>query len=77
MTIRTHVNNLKVSFVSLKQLNLVIEGLKAIYEEITVHDESSHDYLGMIMTHNVADQIIEIDMKKYIRECIKKFIRGT
>jgi hypothetical protein len=39
-----------------------------------VHEEKSHDYLGMIMMHDVKNQSIRIDMKKYISRCIDEFI---
>jgi hypothetical protein len=35
-----------------EQLSAVIDDLKRIYQGITVHEENSHDYLGMIMTHD-------------------------
>jgi hypothetical protein len=47
--------------------------MKEIYEEITVHAEDSHDYLGMIMTHDVKNKKVKIDMKRYIWECIDEF----
>ena len=47
--------------------------MKEIYEEITVHAEDSHDYLGMIMTHDVKNKKVKIDMKRYICECIDEF----
>jgi hypothetical protein len=43
------------------------------YKGITVHEEDSHDYLGMIMTHNVNDQKVTIDMRKYKSDCINEF----
>jgi hypothetical protein len=47
--------------------------LKNIYEEITVNKEESDDYLGMIMTHDRENQVINIDMRKYILSCIEEF----
>jgi len=38
--------------------------LKKINKEITVNEETPHDYLRMIMTHDRERQTIDIDMKK-------------
>ncbi len=51
-TIRTHVGDLKESLKLRDQLNVVIEELKEIYQDITVHVEDKYDYLGMIMPHD-------------------------
>jgi hypothetical protein len=77
VTIRTHVGVLKVLSVSEEQLNGVIDDLRMIHEEIMVHEEDSHDYLGMIMTHDIQNQTIKIDMKKYISGCIEEFINES
>jgi hypothetical protein len=55
-------------------LDAAIEYLKIIYKEITVHEKDSHDYFWMIMTRNIQNQTVKIDMKKYIRGCIEEFI---
>jgi len=73
VTVRTHVDDLKISSKSVRQLQMVIDDLKNIYQEITVHKELSHDYLGMIMTHDHDKQCITIDMQKYILDCVSKF----
>ena len=65
VTIRTHVDDLKISSRTEDQLNMTIDELRSIYQQITVHEEKSHDYLGMIMMHDVKNQSIRIDMKKY------------
>jgi hypothetical protein len=49
VTIRTHVEALKISCRSEDQLNMAIDELRSIHQEITAHEEESHDYLGMIM----------------------------
>jgi hypothetical protein len=54
VTIRTHVDDLK------------IDNLREIYQEITVHEGTSHDYLGMIMTHDLDKQCVTINMENYI-----------
>jgi len=67
------VDDIKFSAVSEDELTKVIGGLKEHFKEITVHEEDSHDYLGMIMMHDVKDQMVTIDMRKYISECVDKF----
>lgn len=39
-----------------------------------MHEKDSHDYFWMIMTRNIQNQTVKIDMKKYIRGCIEEFI---
>jgi hypothetical protein len=48
-TIKTHVDDLKVSSKSKGQLQKVVKDLRDIYQEITVHEGDIHDYLGIIM----------------------------
>jgi len=43
---------LKISSKSEGQLLKVINDLEEIYREITVHEDDTHDYLGMIMSHD-------------------------
>ncbi len=71
--IRTHVDDLKVSSRSYQQIQLLIQQLKGIYKEITVHEGATPDYLGMIMTYDAVNQSVKIDMVKYSEECIKDF----
>jgi len=73
VTIRTHVDDLKLSSKSEKELLKVIDNLREIYQEITVHEGTSHDYLGMIMTHNLDKQCVTINMENYILACIECF----
>jgi hypothetical protein len=73
VTVRTHVDDLKISSKSESELLEVIDGLKEIYQEITVHEGTSHDYLGMIMTHDLDKQCVTINMEKYILACIEDF----
>ncbi len=54
-------------------LNQIHIDLKNIYEEITVNEEESHDYLGMILTHDRENQVIDVDMRKYIMSCVEEF----
>lgn len=63
VTIRTHVDDLKVSSRSNKQLDKAIQDLTDIYKEITVHRGTTHDYLGMVMTYDKSKQSVTIDME--------------
>jgi hypothetical protein len=62
VTMRSHVDDLKISSKSESQLQIVINDLKEIYQVITVHEDVSHDYLGMIMTHDRDKQCITINI---------------
>ncbi len=73
VTIRVHVDDLKISARSHKQLDLVIEQLKEIYGEITVHSGLEHDYLGMILTYHPGQQSVTLNMTKYVEGCIEEF----
>jgi hypothetical protein len=73
VTIRIHVDDLKISSKSERELLKVIDNLKEIYQEITVHEGTSHDYLGMIMTHDLDKQCVTINMENYILACIEGF----
>jgi hypothetical protein len=50
ITIKTHVDDLKISSKSKKQVDLVVDELRNICNEITFNEGEEHDYLGMIMT---------------------------
>ena len=50
ITIKTHIDDLKISSKSKEQVDLVVDELRNIYNEITVNKGEEHDYLGMIMT---------------------------
>ncbi len=73
ITIQTHVDDLKASSRSMRQLEKFIMDLKHIYKEITVHRGNTHDYLGMVMTYDQEKQSVKIDMERYIRESIQDF----
>jgi hypothetical protein len=77
ITIRTHVDDLKVSKRSKVEMEKVIEALRDIYEEITVHHGTEHDYLGMIMDYNKEAQSVTINMRKCIEDCIEEFESET
>jgi hypothetical protein len=70
VTIRTHVDDLKVSSKTKEQIQKVIKQLVDIYKEITVHEGEVHDYLGMIMEHDRETRTVKINMKKYIEDTI-------
>jgi hypothetical protein len=51
VTIQVHVDDLKNSPCSKNQIERVIEQLRAVYNEITVHHREEHDYLGMTLIY--------------------------
>jgi hypothetical protein len=65
------VDDLKVSSRSSKQIQQFITELKEIYKEITVHEGSSHDYLGMVMTNDKASQSVMVDMRDILVSVFK------
>jgi len=70
VTIKTHVDNLKVSSKAKKQIQEVIDQLKEIYKELTVNEKNIHDYLGMIMEHDREASSLKINMRTYIEGTI-------
>jgi hypothetical protein len=75
VTIRVHVDDLKISSRSRKQLMETIQQLQNIYKEITVHEGLSHDYLGILITYKPEEQSVTLDMKNYIEGCINEFMQ--
>jgi len=73
ITIKTHVDDLKISAVKKENVEWTIDQLRTIYREITVQDGDTHDYLGMVMEHNRALKTVKINMRKYIQETIEEF----
>jgi hypothetical protein len=73
VTIKTHVDDLKISAVMKENIMWTVEKLREIYHEITVHDGDTHDYLGMVMEHNRESKSVKINMTKYIAETIEEF----
>jgi hypothetical protein len=55
ITAHTHVDDIKISLKSEKQLDIVVNDFIKHYKEITVHKEDSHDYLGMVMSHDIEN----------------------
>jgi hypothetical protein len=74
VTIRTHVDDLKVSSKKRRQIQIVVDQLTKIYKEITVHEGEVHDYLGMIMEHDRETRSVRISVTKYISDTIDGFI---
>jgi len=66
VTIKTHVDDLKISAVKKENMMEAVEQLRSIYREIKVHDGDVHDYLGMVMEHNRESKTVKINMKKSI-----------
>ena len=58
----------------MKEILKVIEQLRKIYDEITVHEGYEHDYLGMIMPHNRENNSVRINMEKYIEGVFDVFL---
>jgi hypothetical protein len=73
ITVRTHVDDLKISCKNMQEILLVIEQLQKIYDEITVHEGDEHDYLGMVMTHNRENNSVKINMELYIEGILDMF----
>jgi hypothetical protein len=44
-----------------------------MYQEITVNDGDTHDYLGMIMTYDKVRKCMKINMEKYIEGILSGF----
>ena len=49
--IRVHVDDLKISLKSKDRINEVIDALRSVYDEISVHFGDEHDYLGMTLIY--------------------------
>ncbi len=73
VTIRVHVDDLKISARKKKQLEDTIEQLREIYGEITVHMGPEHDYLGMVLTYHPEQKQITLNMNKYVEGCLEEF----
>lgn len=69
-TIKTHVDNIKISSKTKSEVDKTILELNNIYKEITVSEGHTHDYLGMVMIFDRKKKQVRINMEKYIREII-------
>lgn len=63
----------KVSSKSREQLDEVAYVLRSIYTDITVTTDQTHDYLGMVMSHNKESKQVTINLEKYIQDMIDCF----
>jgi hypothetical protein len=73
VTVRVHVDDIKISSCSKLQLDKVVRELREVYGEITEHVGIGHDYLGMILSYHPDERKISLNMKKYIGACIEGF----
>jgi hypothetical protein len=73
VTIRVHVDDLKISARTRKQLEQTINQLQNIYGEITVYLGPEHDYLGMVLKYHPVQKTISLQMKNYAEGCIEEF----
>lgn len=69
-TIKTHVDDVKISSKTKSEVDKTILELNNIYKEITVSEGDTHDYLGMVMIFDRKKKQVRINMEKYIREII-------
>ncbi|MFN9903150.1 MAG: reverse transcriptase domain-containing protein, partial [bacterium] len=77
ITIRIHVDDLKVSCRSKKLLEETVDRLKKAYGEITVHYCDEHDYLGMVLSYNPQQKTITLNIRKYMEDLIHQFEQET
>jgi len=68
VTIRVHIDDLKVSLKSKKHLENVVQDLKSVYGEI-----SEHDYLGMVLSYHPEEKKITLNMRKYVEGILDEF----
>jgi len=73
VTIRVHVDDLKISSKSKEQISKAIMKLKGVYREITVHHGNEHDYLGMILMYQPEERKNTLNMKNYVKAIIEEF----
>jgi hypothetical protein len=48
-------------------LENIVQQLRDIYGEVTVHQGNEHDYLGMVLTYNRDQKTITLSMRNYVR----------
>jgi hypothetical protein len=70
--IRVHVDDLRISSGSMKQLEDTVDQLSKVYGEITVHQGDEHDYLGMVLKYELEKRIIAFNMRNYIQGVLEK-----
>jgi len=67
------VDDLKVTSKSRQLLNQVATELRNIYTDIMETMDQTHDYLGMVMSHDKEKKQVTINMCKYIQDVIDCF----
>jgi hypothetical protein len=77
ITIRIHVDDLKVSCRSKKLLEETVEQLKRAYGRSTVQYGDEHDYLGMVLSYNPQQKTITLNIRKYMEDLIHQFEQET
>lgn len=73
ITIRVHVDDLKISARSKKSLEDTIKHSQRIYGEITVNWGPEYDYLGMMITTYPEQKKITLSMSGYVKGCLEEF----
>ncbi len=73
ITIRVHVDDLKISARLKKSLEDTIKHLQRIYGEITVHWGPEYSYLGMLITTYPEQKKITLSMSGYVKGCLDEF----
>lgn len=70
-TIGGHIDDLKISHVSSKVVEEIVDALNNYYgkEASTVHHRQVHDYLGMIIDYSIPGKV-KFSMPTYIEELI-------
>jgi len=77
VTKRVHVDDLKISLKSKDRINEVIDALRSVYDEITVHFGDEHDYLGMTLIYCPELKSIILTMKNYIKGVLEQFAQDN
>jgi hypothetical protein len=72
-TIRTHVDDFKISSKSKEKIEEVVSKLRAVYGEITVHYGNKHDYLGMLLIYQPEEKTNILNLKQYVEGFLDQF----
>jgi hypothetical protein len=73
VTVRVHVDNLKISATTMRMIDSVINALQEVYGEIVVNKDDEQDYLGMIMRVDTKTKSLTLKMNNYVENSIMKF----
>jgi hypothetical protein len=72
-TITSHVDDLKLSHVEVKEVDKTIEWLKSIYRvEMRISRGKKHDYLGMDLYYSIPGEV-QVTMVDYLKRVITEF----